>query len=79
MRSGWRNDTAVVGLCCDFFAQQEQFTANILGAMLNLSVEGGSCGYTGGFSEGQKEFGGRGFPLSGTAGIPKTLLPRVGY
>jgi len=54
-----------VGLYCDFLAQQEQSTANILGAMLKqLATRGGISKLTReAFRKAKKEFGGRGLQL----------------
>ena len=58
-------DVAVVGLYCDFLAQQEQSTANILGAMLKqLASRGGIPRHIReAFRRAKKEFGGRGLLL----------------
>ena len=53
-------DGAVVRLYCDFLAQQEQSTANMLGAILKqLARRGGIPEYIrDAFREAKKEFGG---------------------
>ena len=60
-------DVAVVGLYCDFLAQQEQSTTNMLGAMLKqLASRGGISKHTrAAFWKAKTEFGGRGLQLSG--------------
>ena len=58
-------DIAVVGLYCDFLAQQEQSAASMLGAILKQLVSrGGIPEYVrGSFRKAKKEFGGRGLRL----------------
>jgi len=60
------SDIAVVGLYCDFFAQQEQTVTNIMGAILKQLVGRGDIpvGVREAFEKGKREFGGRG-PLLG--------------
>ena len=54
-----------MGLYCDFLAEQEQSTANMLGAMLKqLASRGGIPEHTRkAFQKAKKEFGGRGLQL----------------
>ena len=71
-----------MGLYCDFHAQQEQSTANILGAMLKqLASRGGIPEHTReAFQETRKKFGGRGLLLPDMLDIlKKTIksLPRL--
>ena len=75
-------DVPVVGLYCDFLAQQEQTTTSMLGAILKQLVSrGGIPEYIrGAFQEAKKEFGGRGLRLPDLVEIMKkvvTPLPRV--
>ena len=71
-----------MGLYCDFHAQQEQCTANMLGAMLKqLASRGGIPEHTrNAFQEAKKEFGGRGLQLPDMVDTLKktiTSLPRL--
>jgi len=71
-----------VGLYCDFLAQQEQSTTNILGAMLKqLASRGGIPRHIReAFQRAKKEFGGRGLLLPDMVEIVKktiTSLPRL--
>ena len=75
-------DAAVVGLYCDFHAQQDQSTTNMLGAMLKqLASRGGISKLTReSFKKAKKEFGGRGLQLPDMLNILKkiiTSLPRL--
>ena len=75
-------DIAVVGLYCDFLAQEEQSTANMLGAMVKqLASRGGIPKHTReAFRKAKKEFGGRGLRLLDMIDILKkaiTSLPRM--
>ena len=58
-------DVAVVGLYCDFHAQEEQSTTNMLGTMLKqLASQGGISKHTKeAFNEANDPFGGRGLQL----------------
>jgi len=71
-----------VGLYCDFHAQQEQTTTNMLGAMLKqLAIRGGIPEHTReAFQEAKKEFGGRGLRLPDMVDALKkaiSSLPRL--
>ena len=71
-----------MGLYCDFLAQQEQSTTNILGAMLKqLASRGGIPRHIReAFQRAKKEFGGRGLLLPDMVEIVKktiTSLPRL--
>ena len=70
-----------MGLYCDFLAQQEQSTANMLGAVLKqLASRGGIPEYIQeAFREAKKEFGGRGLRVPDMVEILKAIasLPRV--
>ena len=73
---------AVVGLYCDFLAQQEQSATNMLGAILKqLASRGGISGYIReAFQKAKKEFGGRGLRVPDIVQILKKAiasLPRV--
>ena len=75
-------NTAVVGLYCDFLAQQEQTTTNIMGAILKqLVVRGGiPDDLREAFQKGKREFGGRGPRLTDLMGMLKIAiasLPQV--
>jgi len=77
-----REDVAMVGLYCDFLAQQEQTTINMLGAMLKqLASRGGISKFEReAFRKAKKEFGGRGLQLPEMLNIlKKTIasLPRL--
>ena len=72
----------MVGLYCDFLAQQEQSTTNMLGAILNQIVSGGRIPeyVREPFQKAKNEFGGRGLRLRDLVEIMKkvvTALPRV--
>jgi len=58
----WEKDAAVVGLYCDFLAQQEQSTTGMLGAILKQLVNRGGIPehIREAFQKAKKEFGGRG-------------------
>ena len=66
----------MVGLYCDFHAQQDQSTANMLGAMLKqLANRGGIPEHTRkAFREAKKEFGGRGLLLPGMVDLLKETI-----
>ena len=66
-------DVAIVGLYCDFHAQQEQSAVNMLGVMLKqLTSRRGIPKHTRvAFREAKKEFGGRGLQLPGMVDILK--------
>ena len=71
-----------MGLYCDFLAQQEQSTTNMLGAMLKQLVSRGrvSQHIREAFRKAKREFGGRGLLLPDMVEILKvtiTSLPRV--
>ena len=72
---------AVVGLYCDFHAQQEQTTTNMLGAMLKqLASRGISENIREAYEKAQNEFGGRGLQLPEMLNaLKKTIasLPRL--
>ena len=71
-------DVAVVGLYCDFLAQQEQSTASMLGAILKqLASRGGIPEHIRqAFQKAKKEFGGRGLRLPDLVGIlRRTIAP----
>ena len=73
---------AVVGLYCDFLAQQEQTITNIMGAILKqlVSREEMPKGLRDAFQKGKKEFGGRGPRLTDLMGMLKIAiasLPQV--
>ena len=75
-------DIAVVGLYCDFHAQEEQSTANVLGAMLKQFASRGGIGehIREAFRKAKKEFGGRGLLPPDMIDILKKAiapLPRV--
>ena len=75
-------DIAVVGLYCDFLAQQEQSTTAMLGAILKqLSSRGGIPEHIReAFKKSQKQFGGRRLRLPNMVGILKktiTSLQRI--
>jgi len=75
-------DIAVIGFYCDFLAQQEQSTINILGAILKqLICRGGIPEHIReAFRKAKKEFGGRGLRLPDLVEITKKAivsLPRV--
>jgi len=69
-------DVAVVGIYCDFHAEQEQSAANILGAMLKqLASRGGISKLTReAFKKAKKEFGGRGLQLQDMLNIVKKTI-----
>ena len=62
---GRGKDIAVVGLYCDFLAQQEQSTASMLGAILKQLVSRGGIPkhIREAFQKAKNEFGGRGLRL----------------
>ena len=62
---GGEKDIAVVGLYCDFLAQQEQCTASMLGAILKQLVSRGGISehIREAFRKAKNEFGGRGLRL----------------
>jgi len=66
----------VVGIYCDFLAQQEQSTTNMLGAMLKqLAGRGGISTLTReAFKKAKKEFGGRGLQLPDMLNILKKTI-----
>ena len=71
-----------MGLYCDFLAQQEQSTTNMLGAMLKQLVSRGRVPQhiREAFRKAKREFGGRGLLLPDMVEILKvtiTSLPRV--
>jgi len=75
-------DIAVVGLYCDFLAQQEQSTISMLGAILKqLIIRGGIPEHIReAFQKAKKEFGGRGLRLPDMVEVLKktiTSLDRV--
>jgi len=75
-------EVAIVGLYCDFLAQEEQSTTNMLGAMLKQLVGRGGVPVhiREAFRKAKKEFGGRGLRLPDMVEILKktvTLVPRV--
>ena len=74
--------TAVVGLYCDFLAQQEQSATSMLGAILKQLVSRGGIPehIREAFQKAKKEFGGRGLLLPDMVDILKktiTSLPRL--
>jgi len=80
-RAGEEN-LAVVGLYCDFLAQQEQTITNITGAILKQLVGRGEIpdDLRDAFQKGKKEFGGRGprlVDLMGMLKIAIASLPQV--
>ena len=71
-------DIAVVGLYCDFLAQQEQSAASILGAVLKQLVGRGGISehLREAFQKAKGEFGGRGLRLPDLVDIlKKTITP----
>ena len=71
-------DIAVVGLYCDFLAQQEQSAASILGAILKQLVSRGGIPkhIREAFRKAKKEFGGRGLRLPDLVGLlRRTIAP----
>ena len=75
-------DIAVAGLYCDFLAQQEGTTTNIMGAILKqLVARGGIPNHVReAFQKGKREFGGRGprlVDLMGMLKIAIASLPQV--
>ena len=72
-------DGAVVALYCDFHAQQEQSTTNMLGSMLRqLASRGEIPGYIwNAFWEAEKEFSGRGLQLSEMVDMLKKTIRSV--
>jgi len=77
-------DIAVVGLYCDFLAQQEQSTTSMLGAILKQLVIRGeiSENIRQAFQKAKREFGGRGLQLpdlveimkKAVAGLPRAFM-----
>jgi len=77
-----RKNIAVVGLYCNFLAQLEQSTTNMLGAILKQLVSRGGIPehIREAFQKAKKEFGGRGLLLPDTVGILRKViaaLPRL--
>jgi len=70
---------AVAGLYCDFSSQQEQTTANVMGAILKQLVRrGGIPNYLRtAFQKAQKEFGGRGPRLADVMGMLKREIASI--
>ena len=71
-------DIAVVGLYCDFLVQQEQSTANMLGAILKQLASRGEIPkhIREAFEKAKKEFGGRGLRLPDLVGLlRRTIAP----
>ena len=66
-----------MGLYCDFHAQQEQTTTNMLGAMLNqlVSKRGIPKHIRKAFQEAEREFGGRGLQLPDMRDVLKKTIP----
>ena len=67
-----------MGLYCDYLAQQEQSTTNILGAMLKQLVSRGGIPehIRGAFQKAKMKFGGQGLPLPDMVDIlKKTIAP----
>ena len=73
-------DIAVVGLYCDFLAQQEQSTTNMLGAILKQLVSRGGIPehIREAFQKTRKEFGGRGLRLPDMVEILKRTITSLG-
>ena len=74
----WGKDAAVVGLYCDFLAQQEQSTTGMLGAILKQLVNRGRIPkhIREAFQEAKREFGGRSPRVSDLVEIlKKTVAP----
>ena len=71
-----KEDIVVLGVYCDFLAQQEQTTTNIMGAILKQLVgRRGIPDYLReAFREAQKEFGGRGLRLADLMGMLKMAI-----
>jgi len=69
-------DIAVVGLYCDFLAQQEQSTAGILGAILKQLASRDRIPehIRGAFQRAKREFGGRGLRLPDLVEILKKTI-----
>ena len=69
-------DIAVVGLYCDFLAQQEQSATSMLGAILKQLVNRGEIpGHTRvAFQKAKREFGGRGLRLSEMVEVLKKAI-----
>ena len=72
-------DVAVVGLYCDFLAQQEQTTTNILGAMLKQLVGRGGIPehIREAFRRAKNKFGGQSLLLPGMVDILKKTITSV--
>ena len=70
------NDVAVVGLYCDFLAQQSQSAANMLGAILKQLVSRGGIPehIREAFQKAEQEFGGRGLRLPDLVGIMRKTI-----
>ena len=77
-RAGSEN-IAVVGLYCDFLAQQEQTITNIMGAILKQLVGRGGIpdDLREAFRKGKKEFGGRGPRLTDLMRMLKIAIASV--
>ena len=78
----WEENIAVAGLYCDFLAQQEQTTTNIMGAILKQLVSRGRIPnhVREAFQKAKMEFGGRGPRLTELMGMLKIAiasLPQV--
>ena len=71
-----KEDIAVAGLYCDFLAQQEQTTINMLGAILKQLVGRGDIpkDVRKAFQEGKKEFGGRGLRYADLMGMLRIAI-----
>ena len=69
-------EIAVVGLYCDFLAQQEQSTINMLGAILKQFASRGEVpeDIQEAFQKAREEFGGRGLQLSDLVEIMKKVI-----
>ena len=69
-------DIAIVGLYCDFLTQQEQSTANMLGAILKQLASRGRIpkDIQDAFQKSREEFGGRGLELSNLVEIMKNII-----
>jgi len=69
-------DIAVTGLYCDFLAQQEQTTTNMIGAILKQLVGRGDIPkeVREAFQKAKKEFGGRGLLLAEMMGMLRIAL-----
>ena len=69
-------DIAVVGLYCDFLAQQEQSTTSMLGAIIKQFVSRGEIpeDIREAFQKAKREFGGRGLRLSDMVEVLKKAI-----